>query len=316
MNIMNNKILIVLAVYSLNFFSCGQMEEVNYDNHSSADSTYSVDIPANAELGKCNADFMSFENTNSNLFITIQHISERSIDEYIHNKDITNNTFSYNLFQTSDTAHFYKITRGNNMWSAYDLYMLKELEGRNYLINVSSDVLGQSEMTRMIKRIYMSMKTNNIKKDGVVNGVTKDAQAVSLDNKYSTNYYSILYPKSWQIQEHWDEMTDVYIGYQPEDYGFTIVRFKTNYSLSEVNTEVNKNGVQSGYRILEEKQMKVDGVKCYRTVQEVSFLGQKVKHISYTFKKDDMLYNIKFGSVKTESQETLAASIIESFHFK
>ena len=55
---------------------------------------------------------MNFENKNSNLIIVIQRISEKSIDEYIRNKDITNNTFTYNLFQFSDTTSFYKITRG------------------------------------------------------------------------------------------------------------------------------------------------------------------------------------------------------------
>lgn len=37
--------------------------------------------------------------------------------------------------------------------------------------------------------------------------------------------------------------------------------------------------------------MTVDGMKCYRAVQEISSQGQKVKHISYTFKKGDILYN-------------------------
>lgn len=105
-------------------------------------------------------------------------------------------------------------------------------------------------------------------------------------------------------------------GYQPENFGFTIVHFETDYSLSEVNAEGNENLKQSGFRVLEEKQMKVDGVKCYKAVYEISLQGQKVKHISYTFKKSDMLYNVKFGSVTTKTQETLAADIIDSFRFE
>lgn len=133
---------------------------------------------------------------------------------------------------------------------------------------------------------------------------------------YATNYYTIKYPKHWQVQEHIDEMAEVYIGYQPENFGFTIVRFETDYSLPEVNAEGKKNIRQAGFKILEEKQMKVDGVKCYKTIQEIAIQGQKVKHISYTFKKGDMLYNIKFGSVTTKTQESLASDIIDSFHFK
>lgn len=314
--IMNNKIFIGLVVSSMMLASCEQKKEITYSKHSSVDNTYSVEIPSNATQGRCVADLMSYENSNSHLIIIIQHINEGSIEEYIRNKDVTNNTFSYNLFQYSDTTSFYKITRGNNMWSAYDLYMLKRLDGRNYLIKVSSDVLGQLEMIEMIKHIYSSMKLNGMEENAVAATATEEAKPVSLEKTYSTRLYSIKYPNEWQISEHLDEMTEVYIGYQPDNFGFTIVRFETDYTLLEVNAEGNENVRQAGFRILEDKQMTVDGVKCYRAVQEISIQGQKVKHISYTFKKGDMLYNIKFGSVTTKAQENLAAEIIDSFHFK
>lgn len=313
---MNAKFLTGLAVYSLLFFSCGQKKEISYNKVSSVDKTYSVEVPSYAVQGKCIADLMSFENTNSHLIITIQHIDEGSLAEYIRNKDVTINSFSYNLFQSSDTTYFYKITRGNNMWSAYDLYMLKRLEGKNYLIKVSSDVLGQSEMINMINHIYSSLKLKNAGDEEAAVVASEDVETSLLEKTYSTQFYSIKYPKQWQIQEHLDEMTEVYIGYQPDNFGFTIVRFETEYSLSEVNAEGNDNVRQAGFRILEEKQMKVDGAKCFRTIQEITIQGQKVKHISYTFKKGDMLYNVKFGSVTTKAQETLASDIIDSFYFK
>lgn len=313
---MKAKLLTGLVVSSLLFFSCGQKKEISYNRVSSVDKTYSVEVPSYAVQGKCIADLMSFENTNSHLIITIQHIDEGSLAEFIRNKDVTNNSFSYNLFQSSDTTYFYKITRGNNMWSAYDLFMLKRLEGKNYLIKVSSDVIGQAEMIDMIKHIYSSMKLKDAGEEDVAVVASEDVETPLLEKTYSTQFYSIKYPKQWQVQEHLDEMTEVYVGYQPDNYGFTIVRFETDYSLAEVNAEGNENVRQAGFRILEEKQMKVDGVKCYRAIQEITIQGQKVKHISYTFKKGDMLYNVKFGSVTTKAQETLASDIIDSFHFK
>ena len=39
------------------------------------------------------------------------------------------------------------------------------------------------------------------------------------------------YPKGWNVIEHLDEMTEVYIGHQSENFGFTIVRFNPNRSL-------------------------------------------------------------------------------------
>lgn len=313
---MNGKYFIGLVISTMMFVSCEQKKEVTYSIYSSIDNTYSVDIPSNTTRGKCAGDFMSFENADSHLIITIHPINEGSIEEYIRNMDITNSTFSYNLFQYSDTTSFYKITRGNNMWSAYDLYMLKCLDGKNYLFKVSSDVLGKSEMIEMIKHIYTSMKLNGMEEDADAATATEEAGTVSLEKTYSTRYYSVKYPKGWKITEHLDEMTEAYIGYQPENFGFTIVRFETDYTLSEVNAEGKENVRQAGFRILEEKQMTVDKSKCYRAVQEISIQGQKVKHISYTFKKGDMLYNIKFGSVTTKAQETLAAEIIDSFCFK
>lgn len=313
---MNIKCFIGLVISSMMFVSCGQKKEVTYSIYSSVDNTYSVEVPSNVTQRICVSDLMSFENANSHLIITIHHINEGSIEEYICNKDVTNNTFSYDLFQSSDTTSFYKITRGNNMWSAYDLYMLKCLDGKNYLFKVSSDVLGLSEMIEMIKHIYTSMKLNGMEKDADATAATEETGTVSLEKTYSTRFYSVKYPKGWKITEHLDEMTEVYIGYQPENFGFTIVRFATDYTLSEVNAEGNENVRQAGFRILEEKQMTVDRMKCYKAVQEISIQGQKVKHISYTFKKGDMLYNIKFGSVTTKAQETLAAEIIDSFRFK
>lgn len=313
---MKAKLLTGLVVSSLLFFSCGQKKEISYNKVSSVDKTYSVEVPSYAVEGKCIADFMSFENTNSHLIITIQHIDEGSLAEYIRNEDVTNNSFSYNLFQSSDTTYFYKITRGNNMWSAYDLYMLKKFEGKNYLIKVSSDVLGQSEMIDMINHIYSSMKLKDAEDEDAAVIAAEDVDTPLLEKTYSTQFYSIKYPKQWQVQEHLDEMTEVYIGYQPNNFGFTMVRFETDYSLAEVNAEGNENVRQAGFRILEEKQMKVDGVKCYRAIQVITIQGQTVKHISYTFKKGDILYNIKFGSVATKAQETLASEIVGSFHFK
>ena len=58
------------------------------------------------------------------------------------------------------------------------------------------------------------------------------------------------------------------------------------------------------------------GQKCYRAIHGVKVQNQKTRHISYTFKKGDMLYNIKFGSVNTKAQEELVDEIIETFNFK
>lgn len=309
---MNRISIIKFIVPILFLFSCGQKEEITYEKYVCLDKSYSIEVPSNVAQGKCIADFMSFEDSQYNLIIRIERINESSIDEYISNKGVMDNSFSYNLFQSSDTTSYFKVTRGNNMWSAYDLYMLKKIVGTNYLINVNSDHLSKSEMIEIINHIYISMSQDLKQKE--VSFSTKDTQEIT-SSVYSNNYYSIKYPKGWNVIEHLNEMTDVYIGSKKENFGFTIVRFETDYTLSEINGEGNESVRQAGFRIKEEKPIILRGMKCYRAIHEVSVQNQNIKHISYTFKKDNMLYNIKFGSVTTKAQETLASEIIETFNF-
>ncbi len=146
--------------------------------------------------------------------------------------------------------------------------------------------------------------------------VMAQGKMTPLSVQYSTNLYSIKHPKGWQVVERFNEMTDAYIGDQTDDFGFTIVRFEVDLSLAELNAEGNANLRQGGIKILEDKLIEVDGVKCYRAVHEISLPNQTVKHISYTFKKGNMLYNIKFGDVKTKDKEKLVDGIMNSFRFK
>ena len=69
-------------------------------------------------------------------------------------------------------------------------------------------------------------------------------------------------------------------------------------------------------KLIKEEQTIVDGLMCYRAIQEIDVNGEKVEHISYSFKKGKMFYNIKFGSVINETQEELAKQIIKTFKVK
>lgn len=313
---MNNHFFIGLVLSPLLLFiSCTQKQEITYTLYSNADSTYNVEIPSDVKKGNCNADLMNFEDKDTHLTITIQSTNKESLDDYIKKEDMSYNNFSYNLFHSSDTTLFYEITRGNNMWSAYDLYMLKKTEDKNYLIHVSSDVLSRSVMRKIIQHVYSSIKTIEVEKKQITNTINQDRKHLSLDNTYSTELYSIRYPKHWEVKEHLNEMTDAYIGNPADNFGFTIVHFETNYSLTEINVEANHNSQQAGFRILENKQKNINGEKSYITIQEIFIQNQKIKHISYIFKKGNILYNIKFGNVTTKEHIKLATEIMNSFQF-
>ena len=91
---MNKKLIITFAISIVLFISCGQRKELTYSSYASVDNVYRVEIPSSATQGRCNMNVMNFENKNSNLIIVIPRISEKSIDEYIRHKDITNNTYT------------------------------------------------------------------------------------------------------------------------------------------------------------------------------------------------------------------------------
>lgn len=191
-----------------------------------------------------------------------------------------------------------------------------------------SFLIGFSFISFVLVSCGQRQESNSIKSsDDVYNSIQSDdskdsystligLEQYTLGKTYSTRYYSIGYPADWQCSENINEMTDVYIGSNKEPFGFTIVRFETDYSLFDANKEGNENLRRAGYKILDEKQIIVDGVKCYRANHEITLQGQRIIQISFTFKKGDMLYNIKFGSIISKSHETIATKIIESFRFK
>lgn len=111
-------------------------------------------------------------------------------------------------------------------------------------------------------------------------------------------------------------MTDVYIGSETENFGFTIVRFETDYTLSEINAEGKENIKQAGFMVIEDNLITLCDVDCYMGIYEIKLQCQDVRQISYTFKNGNMFYNIKFGNVIEKAQEKLAAEIINSFQFK
>lgn len=309
-----NRIFFIGITICMILSSCGQEKETTYKAYTSPDGCYSIEVPTFAIKGKSVADFMNFADEKSNLIISIRDARGDRMDEDIEKRRVADDSFTYTSFQSSDSTSFYKITRGNNMWSFYDLYMLKILDGKKYIIQVGSDIIEKKELINIAKHIYSSMKKCS---KAVETSTAKSEKAKpSLSLLYSNKYYSIKYPKGWKKIEHLDEMTEVYIGSETESFGFTIVRFETDYTLAEINKEGNENIKQAGFKIIEGKMITLCGQKCYRAIHGVKVQNQKTRHISYTFKKGDMLYNIKFGSVNTKAQEELVDEIIETFNFK
>lgn len=134
----------------------------------------------------------------------------------------------------------------------------------------------------------------------------------------NTNLYSIDYPKQWKIVSNPDQMTDVYVGDSEGNLGFTILFFDTEYSLSEVNNEGNANMKSAGAKIVFNNSITISGQTCYKTIYEYSIESMEIKQISYTLKKGNTVYNVKFGNNKKaiDNNITLIDNIISTFKIK
>lgn len=307
---MKQGLLSILVLIAIVMTSCqsGQKKEITYKEYRSPDNSYVVSVPEQIPANKCVADFMSFVKDDN--FIIIQRVPVDYLSNDVTKIDKESGNFSFSQIEVSDTSILYQASKG--LITAYKYYLMKKLPAANYMISVSSMTGSRTGIKEMGNRIYASLKpfqSNDVE-------TRNEDVPLRADKTYSNQYYSIKYPKKWRVLENIDEMTDAYFGSQQEDFGFTLVRFETDYSLSEVHTEANKNIRQVGFSIINDNQITLAGVKCYKTLQEATIQGKEIKHLSYMFKKGEMFYSIKFGNLSNNEQASLADEIINSFCFK
>ena len=65
-------------------------------------------------------------------------------------------------------------------------------------------------------------------------------------------------------------------------------------------------------------KISIDGQPCYKSIYEFTLGDSKIKQVSYLFKKDETMFNVKFGNDKTEIDENnaLIEKIISTFKIK
>lgn len=279
---------------------------IPYKSFTSDDKSYTVEVPSYVSIYKTLKDFASFQKEENHLMITIQEL--KGIDMQSYMDDSNKGNYNYSIYASNDSSVFYKVTRGTGMWSAYTLYAKKKINEKSYIINVSSDRLGQSAIEDIISHIQMTMKSNDVMNESS----NKVSDKISTQFKtYHNKYFSVEYPSEWSVRNNIDAMTDVYIGNNL--FGFTIVRFETDYSLDEIMNESRIEGERAGISVGKDEPTKVSGKRAYRTVQIMQVGNHRVKHIAFSFKNGSMFYNVKFGDVKTPQQEKVISEVISTF---
>ena len=303
--------LFILLLISLSMLSCqsGQEKGIKYKEYASSDSSYIVSVPEQIPAKKCVADFMSF--VKDDIFIIIQRVSVDYLSDDITKINEESGKFSFSQIEVSDTSILYQASKG--FITAYRYYLIKKMPTANYMISVSSLNESRTGIKEMGHRIYESLKPFHSKDVDTKN----KSVLLKADKTFSNQYYSIKYPKKCMVIESIDEETDAYIVSEKDGFALMIMRFETDIPLAEGNALGNENIQQAGARILEEKLITLNGVKCYRAIQEIpSQSSGYEKLISYSFKKKNMFYNIRIGNLSTKEKEKLAKEIINSFRFK
>ncbi|MBJ2187275.1 MAG: hypothetical protein JFR41_01395 [Muribaculaceae bacterium] len=306
-----NLLIILLA-------SCGDgNQNIIYKTYTAENKAYSVEIPNDFSLMQNQiSGHMAFQRSSANssdgAFITIQPTNDGfgSFDKSLN----SNPKFNYTVYSESSTSKFAECTKG--MWSAVQLGMIKEINGQQYLITLSAQV-SRSSSENIIKHIYNSMVSGI---PANTSELTKDSERFDGDRfkTYSNPHFSISYPNDWKNVAQPDAMSDVYLGAPDESLGFTVVRFETDATLSEIVAEAKVGAQQGGMSVTSNKNIKLNGLNCNRMVCEFNYQGIPIKTVAYSFKEGNTFYNIKFGTKKAQvdANATLINEIMNTFKVK
>lgn len=171
--------------------------------------------------------------------------------------------------------------------------MLAGEDSNKYLIQINSPTMSKKNVIAMGKKILLRFKY--------------------MTATYSSPWYSISYPQSWIKEEVYNQLMDVAIGKENGDITFSVCHILTDYSLSEINNMGIEDLTSAGARILSNNKTVINGTPCY-----VTEIYHQQKQVSYTFKENGVMYNIRFTSPNNwiDYNKGEIDKIIQSFKIK
>ena len=317
---MKHRITLLLTTIVVCLYSCNNEIDIQYKTHMSHNKAYEVELPIDFTEYESIGDFLAFMQEKQHSFIVIQLLKDsESLSHFAeNNNEAASGSSNCSLIHQTDTSRYYKVTRGTSMWCAYQMYMTKKLDKNQYVIYVSSDMLGKDRLIAILEHVQRSLSGNSQKMKVIEGQKDEDGDSIDAFVTRNTNYYSIDYPRQWSIVTTPDAMTDVYLGDPEGKIGCTILFFDTDYSLSELNAEGNANMKNAGATITSSTKISINGQPCYKTIFEFSLEDTKVKQVSYLFKKDETMFSVKFGNDKKEIDDNsvLIEKIMSTFKMK
>lgn len=183
-----------------------------------------------------------------------------------------------------------------------------------------SSCKGQHKESELNRNIFTSDST--AKHVDYVIGNDNTLESNNSMRTYSNGVYSIQYPKDWIVTKDLNDFTDVHIGSKTANIGFTIIHFSSEQSLEDVQKASDGNMVEAGFDIVENRELEISGLRAYETTyfirnMEADNLSDdyNIAFISYLLKKNEIIYNIKFGNCFEDKNVKIARNIINTFIF-
>lgn len=299
------------AIFMLGFISCSSNQSCKFKTEELWDWFY-MDIPENLYLDKKYyienkmACYTEYSNPRSFLTIFMEDSVNKSILLEQVNADkegYTKQGYYVTNYTISDSVASFKFGKGMLTGKAH--YVIKDFYGIFHFVVKYVGIEGYN--IDVIKHIANSIQLRAQLPD----------TDLSYDPTFENKYFSLTYPKAWLYMEHPDEMSDVYIGANDEQFGVIIVRFEQAMGLVEINREISDELKKLGLTV-HSSRLKIAGKDGYKTISYGNLGGQNVKFIEYSFKDADMFYDLKFGgeakSVDKYNKEM--EKIVTSFKLK
>jgi len=262
-------------------------------------------IPTLLSLVRQDKELFRAESSNNQTLLIRPSLGE-TFDDFVASVPL-NSKYNESYIEQNDTCVIVKSAK--RLYVGYTIYMSKKIDDQCYFI-MYIGTPGTSSDINMVKHIYNSIHLRTFQQ---INGEVSNADDFL---NYTNALFSIKYPLEWKTIENPNAMSDVYIG--DKKVGLMIIHFSSDLSLKEVNSEATNEARKNGIEITNDKLITIAKMKCYKSIHTIVVRGMKAKQVSYTFKKGDYVYNIKFGSEPRwiNSNGELIDKIVNTFIIK
>lgn len=154
---MSIKKIFAFVIITVCMFACGKPQHMTFKSVTSRNQAYTLEIPNGYAEYKCYDDLLSYNGNNNHTIISIMELPiGETLSSYSERKQ--DNSFTYDYLANTPTTIIRKMTRGTNMWSAYEFYGIKDVNGTTYLVQISSDTMSKDYLEEAFNHMMETLR--------------------------------------------------------------------------------------------------------------------------------------------------------------